>query len=144
MQMFNELEIGKEYTNKELSMIFSCSPQGGMRVSLKNKTVAIISVLKQRKENNPYKDSLINEDGCFVYTGMGTRGDQIVNKTNQNGKVAYAKALGYRIFYFVSNKSNTYKFMGEAVNNGEHYFVDEVDVDGNLRKVVKFPLKLIK
>lgn len=142
--MFNNLKVGQEYTNKEVAGIFGCSSQGGMRPSIKNKTIAIISVLRQRKDTNPYKDSIINEDGTFIYTGMGRKGDQIVNKTNQNGKVAYAKALGYRIFYFVSRKPNTYEFMGEAENNGEHYFVDEADVDGKLRKVVKFPLKLIK
>ena len=141
--MFEKLSIGKEYTNEEMSECFGTSRQGGMRVSKKNKTVTIISVLKQRKETNPYKDSIIKEDGTFIYTGMGSVGDQVVRPSNQNGKVAYASSLGYRIFYFVSSKPNKYEFMGEAINNGECYFVDEEDVNGNIRKVVKFPLKLL-
>lgn len=142
--MFNHLKKGKEYTNKEIAEIFGCSSQGGMRVSKKNKTITIISVLRQRSETNPYCDSMIKADGTFIYTGMGTKGDQVVNKTNQNGKVAFSLELGYRIFYFVSYEPNKYKFMGEAVNNGNYYFANEMDINKQIRKVVKFPLKLIK
>ena len=141
--MFNNLKKGNEYTNKEISEIFGCSSQGGMRVSKKNKTITIISVLRHRSETNPYNDSMVKSDGTFIYTGMGTKGDQVVNKTNQNGKVAFSEELGYRIFYFVSYKANKYEFMGEAVNNGNYYFANEADVNKQMRKVAKFPLKLI-
>ena len=136
-----DLEVNKIYTNLELSSIFQCSTQGGMRVSNASKTVALIS--KELGATNPYNDSTINEDGSFIYTGMGLKGDQIVSTSNQNGKVAYSKNNGYRLFYFVLLNSNQYKYMGEAKLDGDFYFVEEIDVLGNNRKVVKFPLILI-
>ena len=84
----DNLEKNKIYTNHELSSIFQCSTQGGMRVSNSLKTVALIS--KEIGSTNPYNDSIIKEDGTFVYTGMGLKGDQIVSSSNQNGKVAYS------------------------------------------------------
>ncbi len=137
----DNLEANKLYTNKEVSSIFKCSTQGGMRVSNKLKTVALIS--KEIGITNPYNDSKINEDGTFVYTGMGLKGDQIVSISNQNGKVAFSKENGYRLFYFVQIGNNQYKFIGEVKLNGDYYFEDEVDILRNKRKVVKFPLKLI-
>ncbi len=137
----SNLEINKVYTNHELSSIFQCSTQGGMRVSNSLKTVALIS--KEIGVTNPYNDSNMNDDGSFVYTGMGLKGDQIVSVSNQNGKVAYSSYNGYRLFYFVLLGSNQYKYIGEVKLNGEFYFEEEQDVLGNKRKVVKFPLKLV-
>ena len=137
----DNLIVNKTYTNQELSSIFSCSTQGGMRVSTKLKTVALIS--KEIGDSNPYNDSQIKEDGTFIYTGMGLKGDQVVSTSNQNGKVAYSNFNGYRLFYFVLQGSNKYKYIGEVKLNGDFYFEDEKDVLGDTRKVVKFPLILI-
>ncbi len=137
----DNLENNKFYTNQELSSIFLCSPQGGMRVSTKLKTVTLIS--KEIGVSNPYNDSNIKNDGTFIYTGMGLKGDQIVSLSNQNGKVAYSSYNGYRLFYFIMEASNKYKYIGEVKLNGDVFFEEEKDVLGNIRKVAKFPLKLI-
>lgn len=135
----DNLIVGESYSNDELSTIFGCSTQGGMRVSNKNMTVTIITKVNG---DNPYGDTLINKDGTFVYTGMGLIGDQIVTPTNQNGKVAYSETNGYTIHYFIAYSKNNYVYQGCAVNNGSFYFQEEVDQNGQLRKVVKFPLKI--
>lgn len=137
-----ELIVGDSYTNVELSKIFECSTQGGIRVSSTNKTVTIIT--RENSDRNPYDDSAVKADGTFVYTGMGLIGDQVVSATNQNGKIAYNDSNDYTIHYFISYEKNSYVYQGVAVKNGSFYFVDEVDQKGNLRKVVKFPLKLVK
>ncbi len=74
---------------------------------------------------------------------MGLTGDQIVKPTNQNGKIAFSRENGYRLYYFVSIDKNKYKFIGEVKLVKDHYFEVENDNDGNLRKVVKFPLTII-
>lgn len=137
----DDLSEDNEYTNKEISSIFKCSTQGGIRISLINKTVTLVS--HQTSISNPYNDSKINQDGSFIYTGMGLKGDQEVKPTNQNGKVAFSKSNGYRLFYFITTGKNKYKYIGEVELIGDYYFVDELDINGNTRKVVKFPLKKI-
>ena len=137
----DDLLEGNEYTNKEISSIFKCSTQGGIRISLQNKTITLVS--HQTSASNPYNDSEIKIDGSFIYTGMGLKGDQEVKPTNQNGKVAFSKSNGYRLFYFITTDKNKYKYIGEVELIGDYYFVDELDINGNTRKVVKFPLKKI-
>lgn len=138
---FDDLKKGNIYNNRELSFIFKCSTQGGIRISVKNKTATLIS--HSSSSINPYNDSEIKDDGSFIYTGMGLKGDQVVKPTNQNGKVAYSRENGYRLFYFLSVDKNRYKYIGEVKLTSDHYFEDEPDIDGNMRKAVKFPLVII-
>lgn len=113
-----------------------------MRVSLKEKTVTLIN--QEYSKVRPYNDSQISDEGIFIYTGMGLTGDQKVSYSNQNGKVAYSDKNGFRLYYFIGIGKNKYKYIGEVVKNGDFYFADEIDKNGTLRKVVKFPLKLIR
>lgn len=136
-----DLKKNQIYNNKEISTIFKCSTQGGIRVSNKLKTATLIS--HSSSKINPYNDSNINSDGKFIYTGMGLKGNQEVKYTNQNGKIAYSYKNGYRLFYFISIDKNKYKFIGEVELAGDFYFEDEEDSEGNIRKVAKFPLKLV-
>jgi transcriptional regulator with XRE-family HTH domain len=81
----DDLIKGNVYSNKELSHIFKCSTQGGIRISSKNKTATLIS--HSFSKTNPYNDSKINNEGILIYTGMGLKGDQVVKPENQNGKI---------------------------------------------------------
>lgn len=137
----NDLVKNNIYTNKEISNIFKCSTQGGIRISSKNKTATLIS--HSLSKTNPYQDSDVKDNGTFIYTGMGLKGDQIVKPENQNGKIAYSKENGYRLFYFIAIDKNKYKYIGEAKLADNYYFEDEKDFEGNIRKVVKFPLYII-
>lgn len=137
----NDLVVNNTYTNKELSSIFKCSTQGGIRISSKNKTVTLIS--HSSSKANPYNDSELKDNGSFIYTGMGLKGDQVVKPTNQNGKIAFSKENGYKLYYFIAVDKNKYKFIGEVKLAGEYYYEEEKDYEGNIRKVVKFPLQLI-
>ncbi len=137
----DDLEVNRIYNNLELASIFSCSTQGGMRVSLKNNTVTLIN--QEYSKVRPYNDTEIKSDGSFIYTGMGLEGDQQVSMNNQNGKVAFSDTNGFRLHYFIGIGKNQYKYIGEVKKNGDYYFEEEPDQNGIIRKVVKFPLKLI-
>lgn len=136
-----DLVKGNMYTNKEIHLIFNCSTQGGIRINSSNKTATLISHMSSK--SNPYNDSIINNDGTFIYTGMGQKGDQVVKLTNQNGKIAFSKDNGYKLYYFIALDKNKYKYIGEVKLNGNYYFEKEKDSLGNLRNVVKFPLSII-
>lgn len=138
--LFDALVVGKIYSNNEVMSIFSCSGQGGIRVSNKNKTIALISKLIRRNETNPYQDQHMTSDGRITYTGMGTRGDQSLS--GQNLKVAESRTNGYRLFYFEVYKDNEYTYKGELILDDEPYYEEEKDLDSNLRKVIKFKLKV--
>lgn len=137
---FEELIVGNVYSNEEVAKMFSCSPQGGIRVSKTNKTVTIISKLVRRNETNPYQDKHMGNDGRIIYTGMGTVGDQKL--TGQNQRIAESRTNGYRLFYFEVYKNNEYTYKGELILDDKPYFVDEPDLNNNIRKVIKFKLKL--
>ena len=137
----NDLVKDNIYTNKELSSFFKCSTQGGIRISSKNKTVTLIS--HSSSKTNPYNDSEVKDNGTFIYTGMGLKGDQVVKPTNQNGKIAFSKENGYKLYYFIAVDKNKYKFIVEVKLVGDYYFEVEKDYEGNIRKVVKFPLQLV-
>ena len=93
--------------------------------------------------NLNYNDSELKDNGSFIYTGMGLKGDQVVKPTNQNGKIAFSKENGYKLYYFIAVDKNKYKFIGEVKLAGDYYFEEEKDYEGNIRKVVKFPLQLV-
>lgn len=137
---FDNLIIDKVYSNREVTEIFSCSGQGGIRVSNTNKTITIISKLVRRNETNPYQDEHINHEGRITYTGMGTVGNQKL--TGQNLKIAESRTNGYRMFYFEVYRNNEYTFKGEVILDDEPYFVNELDLNNNNRKVLKFKLKI--
>lgn len=124
------LTINKIYSNDELMQIFSCSGQGGIRVSNNNKTITLTSNLTKRSDSNPYKDVKMNSKGEVIYTGMGTEGDQSL--TGQNRTLANSQTNGYRLFYFEQYKSNEYTFKGEVVLVDSPYFDNEPEINSNI------------
>ncbi len=81
----NDLKINQEYSNQQLSDIFKCSPQGGMRRSHSINTLVLIS---NHTGVELYKDKWI--DNHLHYTGMGQTGDQVLSG-NQNKTLAESK-----------------------------------------------------
>lgn len=133
----DDLIIGNTYSNNEIANIFKCSNMGGMRRSLETNSLVLIA-----KHNNPLYDDEWTEDGILNYTGMGTIGDQSILFA-QNKILASAKKENIKVYLFESYKDNEYYYDGEVEVFGSIYEANEVDADGNLRKVIKFPLKKI-
>ncbi|HFP8735680.1 TPA: hypothetical protein ACH6L0_002997, partial [Enterococcus faecium] len=55
--ILGELEVGRVYTNKEISEKFKCSKQGGMRRSHQTNTLVLFS---DQTGSNVYKDKWLN------------------------------------------------------------------------------------
>lgn len=135
--ILGELEVGRVYTNKEISEKFKCSKQGGMRRSHQTNTLVLFS---DQTGSNVYKDKWLN--GILQYTGMGLKGDQVLDK-NQNKVLANSKSNFVKIHLFETFKPKEHTYLGEVYLAGQIYTVNEKDSSGNSRKVYKFPLALI-
>lgn len=133
-----DLIIGKIYNNFEIANTFQCSNMGGMRRSKKTNTLVLIA-----KHNNKLYDDKWDNNGIFNYTGMGTKGDQELN-FGQNITLAQSKTNKVKIHLFESYKANEYSYTGEVELAGDIYTKEEYDINGNLRKVLKFPLKKLQ
>lgn len=135
--ILGELEVGRVYTNKEISEKFKCFKQGGMRRSHQTNTLVLFS---DQTGSNVYKDKWLN--GILQYTGMGLKGDQVLDK-NQNKVLANSKSNFVKIHLFETFKPKEHTYLGEVYLAGQIYTVNEKDSSGNSRKVYKFPLALI-
>ena len=74
----------------------------------------------------------------MYYTGEGQVGDQKMWKGNQ--AINTASDRGVDIHLFVRFKKTEYTYFGIVEVVDEPFFADEKDVNGNMRKVIKFPM----
>ncbi|MGG1555019.1 HNH endonuclease [Paenibacillus ferrarius] len=135
MAFQHNLKPGSTINNNELTSIFLCSPQGGMRRSLRTNTLAIIS----DHTKSIYEDRWIGK--VFHYTGMGLNGDQDI-KYSQNRTLAESEKNGVELHLFEVFRESEYMYMGEVVLSAEPYEEQQLDADDKMRKVVVFPLSL--
>lgn len=133
----NDLIVGNVYSNSEIANTFKCSNMGGMRRSKDTNSLVLIS-----KHNNPLYDDQWTDDGILNYTGMGTENDQSIAFA-QNKTLTIAKREGIKVYLFESYKDNEYYYDGEVELAGTPYQSEEADINGIIRKVIKFPLKRI-
>ena len=129
------LKQGQELSNKELTEIFKCSPQGGMRKSNKTNTLVIIS----NHIKSIYNDRWIED--VFHYTGMGMEGDQSLDFA-QNKTLANSESNGVNIHLFEIFRDKTYTYIGRVYLADKPYTEIQPDFHGHNRKVWVFPLKL--
>lgn len=108
---------------------------GGINICKKTNTIVITSL---HTRNRIYDDKLF-EDDVMLYTGEGQIGDQKLIKGNK--AIYEAKQQGRDIHLFVRFKKPEYTYYGKVETIAEPYYVDEKDVEGNIRKVIKFPMK---
>lgn len=134
----NEIVVGDEYSNEDISRIFKCSTQGGMRRS--HSTLALVLTSHHDDPNNAYVDYW--QDNVFYYTGMGMEGDQDLNYA-QNRTLAESNSNGIVVYLFEVFSNQKYTYRGIAKLVAEPFQKEEVDFSGNPRQVWKFPLKLI-
>lgn len=133
----DDLIVGNIYSNNEIASTFKCSNMGGMRRSRETNSLVLIA-----KHNNPLYDDRWTENDILNYTGMGTENDQNIEFA-QNKTLAIAKREGIKVYLFESYKDNEYYYIGEVELVGYPFQAEETDINGNIRKVIKFPLKRI-
>jgi 5-methylcytosine-specific restriction enzyme A len=121
-------------TNNELMKLFEVGQSGGMRFSIKNKHLILIS----DHTMGLYEDRW--EGGLLHYTGEGKIGDQKVVK--QNLRLKNHKTTGERIYLFEVFNPKEYTYVGEVELEGKPYQEEQIDDSEEKRKVYMFPLKV--
>jgi 5-methylcytosine-specific restriction protein A len=126
---------GDTLSNDRLCEIFQCSPQGGMRRSLKTNTLVLVS----NHVDSVYHDRWV--DGVLHYTGMGQKGDQSLDFM-QNKTLAQSGSTDVGIHLFEVHVDGIYTYVGTVRLSGSPYTEVQADVDGSRRTVWVFPLML--
>ena len=102
-----------------------------------NRTNTLVLISKHTS-NRIYGDLFRNNQ--LIYTGEGQKGDQTY--TGANKDLLNSNETKLPVYLFVVFKNQLYTYYGRVFLNGEPYFEDELDVEGNNRKVIRFPLVL--
>lgn len=125
---------GDIFTEKELSNKFGVQIQGGIRYTNKNNFVLLID-----SAHGNYIDHVDEKAGMIIYTGAGLIGDQTWTAFNEKIRDSDGKIL----LYFQKPEPNKiiYKY---RVTYVDHFYDNEEDQAGTVRKVIKFRLKIMK
>ncbi len=95
---FKTLKPGTVLDNAGLCEYFGCSPQGGMRRSLKTNTLVIIS----NHVESIYEDRWIGDE--LHYTGMGQVGDQELKSQNKTLAESHTNGVSVHLFEVFTDK----------------------------------------
>ena len=132
--MVIQINKGDVVNNEELTELFKCSTQGGMRRSHKTNTLVLVS----NHVKSIYSDRWFGKE--LHYTGMGSSGDQTLG--TQNKTLNESNLNGVEVHLFEVFELREYTYQGVVVYNGKGYQENQTDIDGNQRKVWMFPLEL--
>jgi len=121
-------------SNEEICRVFLCSPQGGMRRSLKTNSLVLISGTRR----SIYVDRW--DGDVFHYTGMGLHGDQSLYD-GQNWTLVGSPKNGVKIYLFAGIEKNRYRFEGQVELAADPYQEQQIDSEGRSRLVWIFPLR---
>ena len=127
------LKPGDIVTNQELTNIFKCSPQGGMRRSLKTNTLVIVSDKTTSFYDDVWKGDVLH------YTGMGQKGDQSIDFM-QNKTLANSGTNGVEVHLFEVFTRKKYVYQGRVKLVEEPYRAPQNDFEGVTRQVWLFPV----
>lgn len=130
----SEFVLGKKYKRDDLISAFGGSFMRGINICKKTNTIVITS---KHTGNRIYDDKLFEGDVMY-YTGEGQEGDQTL--TFGNKAIFEAKGKNIPIHLFVVFKKAEYTYYGEVEVVDQPFFVDEKDINGDMRKVIKFPM----
>lgn len=132
--LISDLKPGKTLTNSNITDLFGCSPQGGMRRSHKTNTLVLVS----NHTKALYEDRW--EGNIFHYTGMGQVGNQSL--ISQNKTLAESNNNGIELYLFEVFVTKKYVYIGKVELVDDPYQEEQLDDNGKLRLVWVFPLKL--
>ncbi|CAD5270293.1 MULTISPECIES: HNH endonuclease [Halomonadaceae] len=135
MDSISSLKPGTVLSNQELSKIFKCSEQGGMRRSHKTNTL----VLVMNHVKSIYDDQWIGD--VVHYTGMGQLGEMSLT-FQQNKTLNESPANGVAVHLFEVFKTNEYTYIGEVERVAPPYQATQPDNEGKPRQAWLFPLRL--
>ena len=128
-----EFEIDRIYKRQDLMDAFKGAFQGGINICKRTNTIVITSL---HTDKSIYDDDIGDE--LIYYTGEGQIGDQKLQRGNK--AIFEASKMGRDIHLFIRYKATEYTYLGKVELVGPPKYVDEKDVNGNMRKVIKFPM----
>ncbi|MCW3989821.1 MAG: HNH endonuclease [Candidatus Bathyarchaeota archaeon] len=131
------IKPGDIITNQGLTNIFKCSPQGGMRRSLKTNTLVIVS-----DKTTSFYDDVWKRD-ILHYTGMGQKGNQSVDFM-QNKTLAYSGSNGVAVHLFEVFTPRKYLYRGRVKLVEKPYQAPQKDYEGVTRQVWLFPVRIFQ
>jgi 5-methylcytosine-specific restriction protein A len=121
-------------SNEDICHEFLCSPQGGMRRSLRTNSLVLISGTKRSIYGDRWNGDV------FHYTGMGLHGDQSLYDS-QNWTLASSPKNGVKIYLFEAIQRDRYRFEGQVRLASDPYQEQQSDSEGRPRVVWVFPLR---
>lgn len=126
---------GTVLTNNEIAKHFSVGVMGGMRRNTREKLLVLIS--------DPFKGIYQDrwEGDVLHYTGMGPTGDQILSYS-QNRTLSESRENQLIVHLLESREHFKYTYLGQVDLVGDPYREDQVDEQGQIRKVWMFPIRL--
>lgn len=128
-------KIGQVVTNQDIISTFKCANSGGMRRSKTTNTLVIVTDHTKGLYDNKWIGNTLH------YTGMGKRGNQLLN--TQNKTLAESNSNGIVVHLFEVFVSRQYIYRGIVVLTDGPYQDRQKDEEGNMRNVWMFPLKLL-
>jgi len=137
-------DIGETFTDgigkHSLFDAFGCQISGGIRFTNKNKFVILIDV-----PNSIYDDSVEGDILNYKGTGEGDQGFKYDPDNRKNGFLMNRKVKDPDsiLLYFEKPRPNFLVFKHE-VKYVSHTFVKRRNMEGKMRKVINFKLKIIK
>ncbi|PMB83583.1 hypothetical protein [Dolosicoccus paucivorans] len=135
-QTVKDLKVGTVLNNKEITEIFRCQFEGGIR---KSKTLNLLVLV-----NDPKYGLYDNrwEGDTLYFTAIGRKGDQTLDAPWQNRELAHYKDNGQSLYLFEKLKPSHYEYKGEVEVDGKPFKETQKDSEGDKRTVYVFPIKL--
>jgi len=128
---------GHVYRRRDLHSLYGGQQQGG--ISTPSKHPFIFLFTSERGEAYGYKDGW-QEDGTFLYTGEGQRGDMTF--TRGNLAIRDHVANGKSLHLFEQAHMGHVRYVSQMVCEG-YYITQGRDIDGKERAVIVFVLNAV-
>lgn len=132
----DDLKTGTILNNKEITEIFHCQYEGGIRKSKKLNLLVLIDDPKTDLYQNRWEEDLL------YFTAIGRKGNQSLEKPWQNRDLTHYKEENMKLYLFEKQKPSHYAYKGEAKVIDEPFQEKQKDIEGDTRTVYVFPVKL--
>lgn len=135
----SDFKIGESYANRDIVEAFKCGNMGGMRRSKQTNSLVLIA-----KYDNCYRNNQWDEQTQILnFMGMGKIGDQSLAYA-QNKTLAEAGENGVKVHLFETFKPGVYQYGGGVELAADPFTDFQPGADGEMRRVIMFPLRQVK
>ena len=137
-ETIHSLKPGTILNNKEITEVFHCQFEGGIRKSKKLHLLVLVNDPKYGLYDNRW------EKNTLYFTAIGRKGNQSLEEPWQNRELAHCEENNQNLYLFEKQKPSHYEYKGQVKKDGEPFKEKQKDEEGHEREVFVFPLKLEK